>query len=47
VPYYSSGCYGCAAAVGAIAGAVVGAAAACAKHGFGDIERSRGGCRHR
>lgn len=30
VPYYSSGCYGCAAAVGAIAGAAVGAAAASA-----------------
>ena len=30
VPYYSSGCYGCAAAAGAIVGAAVGAAAASA-----------------
>ena len=30
VPYYSSGCYGCAAAAGAVVGATVGAAAASA-----------------
>jgi hypothetical protein len=33
VPYYSQGCYGCAAAAGAVAGAAVGAAVASANPG--------------
>ena len=45
VPYYSSGCYGCAAAAGAVVGAAVGAAAASANTASRDVERiRRGGC---
>ena len=43
VPYYSSGCYGCAAAAGAVVGVAVGAAVGLGQHGGRDVERVRRG----